>query len=105
MKALLIVVDTLPECCYDCMFFDEENWRCVPQKKHLKPYIDVTECVADWCPLQLKYKMGKPQPAQIDCRMEKCIHHGYGGACNTEPAITLNQIRKFICWTLEESEE
>lgn len=44
--------------------------------------------------------MCKPQPVQLDCRNDNCIHNTGAGYCmNDKPAITLNADKSFVCWS------
>lgn len=50
--------------------------------------------------------MCKDQPAQIDCRIGKCIFNIEGGYCdNISPAITLTDPNTFVCWSNEFKEK
>jgi hypothetical protein len=53
-----------------------------------------------------RYPMCKDQPAQIDCRVDKCKYYTGAGACsNVSPAITLNANRTFVCWSKDIEKE
>lgn len=49
-----------------------------------------------------KYPMGESQPAQVDCRIQKCRYHQPGLCTNPAPAITLNPNGQFTCWSKED---
>ena len=47
-----------------------------------------------------RYPLSNDQPAQIDCRNEKCLFYKGAGKCvNVSPALTLNPNGTFVCWS------
>jgi hypothetical protein len=59
-----------------------------------------------------RYPMAESQPAQIDCRNERCKYHVGGRCTNTAPAITLNDPQEmrdgkptYVCWSKREEKE
>ena len=51
-------------------------------------------------PKREKYPMCKDQRVQLDCRLSGCKFNKGGGNCdNCSPAITLNEDRKYTCWS------
>jgi hypothetical protein len=58
---------------------------------------------SDWFEKSLsheeRYPLCQDQPAQIDCRDEKCFHYSQGNCLNISPALTLLPMGKFTCWS------
>lgn len=49
-----------------------------------------------------RYPMAPDQPAQLDCRQERCRFNRLGVCSNASPAITLQADGSAYCWSREE---